>query len=130
MKPHPCTSILHEFLERFSLFWLFRARVEKKDHLIPGKKCGVEIVPVISRVVGKIVDGRVLCKPFIGFMKIADVGHVFMRRVKRDSLEWVGLRKGITGSESEEEANEGQANSIHLKYGLILICCFQPERVT
>src|ERR1700682_2586721 len=82
MKTHPATTVLHVFFKSLSLRRIFRARIQENNHLVPGKKFRIQIIPVIGGIIYEIIGGSYHGKPAVGFVNKTDMCLVFPCGIK------------------------------------------------
>jgi hypothetical protein len=94
MKSHPGAAILHVLSEGRSLGGIFRSGIQKHHDLKLGEETGVELAPIIGRIVGKtVLSGRVR-EPFVGLAHKAYMRRIALARVEGDHFKRTLLHGG------------------------------------
>jgi hypothetical protein len=92
MESHPCAAGLHIFLKGLPLVQGIGAGVQKEDHLVLRKKCGIQVIPILRRVVNEIVFDGHLREPPVSVMDKADMRVVSFGGIKSDHFEfWMAV---------------------------------------
>src|SRR5450631_467768 len=82
METHPGSAVSHISFKSFALGWIVRSCIQKNHHLILCKKFSIQVIPVIGRVICKIMCYTHFWKPAVGFVHETDMCLVVPAGIK------------------------------------------------
>jgi hypothetical protein len=82
MKSHPGSAIPHIGFKSFALGRIIRSGIQEDHNLVFRKKFSIQVIPVISGVIGKMMSHTHFWKPPVGFVHETDMRLVGPAGVK------------------------------------------------